>query len=63
MNGDIDYRYMYLRMLTARKVETIGKKQRVYTLCLSESYLVPLSSQVTLLQIPLSYMLETSYEA
>lgn len=50
-------------MLTARKPETSGKPKRLYTFCLSQSYLEPLSSQLTLLQIPLSYMLETSYDA
>lgn len=49
-------------MLTARKIETIGKKKRVYSLCLSHSYIEPLSEQITLLQIPLSYLLETSYD-
>lgn len=34
-----DFRYLYLRMLTARKLETSGKRKRVYTFCLSHSYL------------------------
>jgi len=37
--ADADFRYLYLRMLSARKNETIGKKKRIYTLCLSQSYI------------------------
>lgn len=61
--ADADFKYLFLRALTARKQQTIGKKKRVYILCLSKSYLEPLSTQITLLQIPLSYMLETNYDA
>jgi hypothetical protein len=37
--ADADFRYLYLRMLSARKNETIGKKKRIYTLCLSQTYI------------------------
>jgi hypothetical protein len=44
-------------MLSARKPQTIGIKKREYILCLSQSYLTPLIPQLSLLEIPISYLL------
>ena len=56
------YDYFYLRMLKARKAETAGLKVPNFIICLSHSYLETMSSQLSLLQIPLSYLLETDYD-
>ena len=56
------YDYLYLRMQKARRAETLGVKIPTYIICLSHSYLETLSSTLSLLQIPLSYLLETEYD-
>lgn len=56
------YDSLYLMMLNARKSETTRPKRHFYRVCTSKSYIEVISSQVSLLQIPLTYLLETGYD-
>lgn len=53
---------MFVYAIETKLPQTCGNNKAYFTYCCSRSYLEVISNQIALLQIPLSYLLETDFE-